>query len=474
MPFNSFGYLLVFLPAAALVYSILQKHVGHRWPQAWLLVASLLFYSQAKLSYLPILLVSIAFNWITVRSMMAGGSELRQKRLLYIGLLVNVAFLCSFKYPNLFLRLLPPAAGFQLLVPDWELPLGISFFTLNQVMYLVDTFEGLNAPSSLFDHATFVSFFPYVISGPLVRAREVVSQFHADLSREVRWEMAFRGLNLFAWGLAKKVILADTFSTIADVGFGSMSDYSTAEAWIVALAYTFQIYFDFSGYSDMALGSAWIMGIDIPVNFNAPYRAESISEFWRRWHISLSNFITHYLYTPILRRMGKATLRTSAIATLLAMGIAGMWHGSAWTYLVWGLLHGAALAVNQVWKRRKLKMPGWLGLAVTFVFVSMTFVIFRSRDVAFALHLLMAMLPHGKLFAVSEALRLVLPPLSPRLVVHPVAIGIAVAFLFRTSTEMARAVRPTFAASCVTAGLLLLSMLYMNSTAVKPFVYFAF
>lgn len=246
--------------------------------------------------------------------------------------MVNIAFLGSFKYVNLFLRGIAALHRPKFTLPDWDFPLGISFFTLIQVMYLVDTAQGLNGANSLFDHATFVSFFPYVTSGPLALARAVVPQFKTFTLPGTRFELACRGLYLFTLGLTKEVVFADSFARIADAGFGSQQSFSTLEAWIFSLASTFQIYFDFSGYSDMALGSAWMLGIEIPQNFNAPYLSRSISEFWQRWHISLSNFITNYLYTPILRAMGTATLRTSVIAILLAMGIVGLWHGPAWTF----------------------------------------------------------------------------------------------------------------------------------------------
>jgi D-alanyl-lipoteichoic acid acyltransferase DltB (MBOAT superfamily) len=285
-------------------------------------------------------------------------------------------------------------------------------------------------------------------------------------------ELACRGVYLLSIGLAKKVILADSFAQIADAGFGTQNNLSTLEAWSSSLAYTFQIYYDFSGYSDIAVGSAWLLGIDIPQNFNAPYRSKSISEFWQRWHISLSNFITNYLYTPILRSMGSATLRTSAVATLLAMGIAGLWHGPAWTFLVFGLLHGVGLSANQIWKKKKLKMPGWLGWLVTFLLVVIAFVFFRSPSVGSAIRMLSEMLPHSPLSGLGS-LRGILPQ-NATILVRPVAIGTVPAFWFKSSAELSKSFRPTALTACTTAALLLLSLVYINSTAAKQFVYFAF
>ena len=471
MPFHSFGYLLLFLPVVAAGNAALDRHAGRRFAQAWLLGASLFFYVYAEPRHAPLLAGSIVFNWLIARGMTRQREERRRAWILRAGLAANIAFLCTFKYANFFLRAMTPL-GLHWELPDWGFPLGVSFFTLTQVMYLVDTYQGLNDAYSLFDHATLVALFPYVASGPLVRARSVIPQFRRFAFPENRLDLACRGFYLLAVGLAKKVVLADSFAAIADVGFGSARNFSTAEAWVFSLAYTFQIYFDFSGYSDMAVGSAWMLGIDIPQNFNAPFRSKSISEFWQRWHISLSNFITNYLYTPMLRSMGRASLGTSTIAILLAMAIAGLWHGPAWTFIVFGVLHGAGLAVNQFWRKRKYKMPGWLGVALTFGFVNITFVFFRSPGIGPALHLLSRMLPHANLFGVAALKGVV--PFSPTLLLRPVSVGVAAAFLFQTSAELAKAFRPNLSTAGATAALILVSLFFMNSTVVKQFVYFAF
>jgi len=459
-------------------YAILRHIMGARVAQGFLLVLSLSFYGYTKPVYVLLLLGSILFNWMIAASIGvakrdASSSQMASRKLkLQLGIIGNVLLLCSFKYVNFFLDHIPSIHGMKLALPDWSFPIGISFFTLTQVMYLVDTYQGLNAPNSLFDHATLVSFFPYVTSGPLVRSRAIVPQFKNLTASTDRMDLACRGLMLFAFGLAKKVVLADSFARVADAGFGSAQHFSTLEAWIFSLSYTFQIYFDFSGYSDMAVGTAWMLGIDIPKNFNAPYISKSISEFWQRWHISLSNFITNYLFTPMLRAMGKATLTTSVIAVLLAMSIAGLWHGPAWTFVIFGVLHGLALAANQISKKKKLKMPDWLGWVLTFAFVNMTFVFFRSPTVPLALHMLHAMVPHAGLLGTKE-LKGVLP-MTPVLIIRPVVIGIVLAFFFKTSQAVAEESAWNYRTVAVTAVLLGLSIFYMNSSPAKEFVYFAF
>jgi D-alanyl-lipoteichoic acid acyltransferase DltB (MBOAT superfamily) len=475
MLFNSFTYILLFLPVVAIVYALVQKYLGRQWSQGVLLAGSLYFYWWAQHRYVFLLLASIAFNWQTARLMVSQQGPLK-KLWLQVGLVANIALLCSFKYFNFFFAAIGDIGGPKLSLPNWTFPLGISFYTLTQIMYLVDTYQGLNGANSLFDHATFVSLFPYISSGPLVRARSIVKQLHQYTFDEPRLELACRGFYLFSLGLAKKMIFAESFARIADAGFAGPRGYTTAEAWAFSLAYTFQIYFDFSGYSDMAVGSAWMLGIDIPQNFNAPLRAKSISEFWQRWHISLSNFITNYLYTPILRSQGKATLETSAIAIFIAMGIAGLWHGPNWTYLVFGLLHGAGLATNQWWKKNKKKMPDWLGWLLTLVFVNAAFVFFRSPNIDFAENLLTAMLPHGDSAANLPsllALRNVFT-ITPVLYVRIVALGVVCALFFKTSAELSQSFERTRFRTLATATLVWLAVFFMNAAQPRGFVYFAF
>ncbi len=337
MLFSSFPYVFLFLPVVVLTYAFAQSKIGARSAQVWLLLSSLFFYGWTKPSNLPLLLGSILFNWAIGRALASGTSERLRSKILWLGIGADIAFLFSFKYVNVFLSGIAALHGPNFVLPDLELPLGVSFFSLAQIMYLVDTYQAPETVNSFLDHATFASFFPYVTSGPISRSMEVVPQFRTFTAETPRMELACRGFFLFVLGLAKKVVLADSFARVADAGFRPFSEYSTLESWIFCLSYAFEIYFDFSGYSDMAIGSAWMLGIQLPLNFNAPFRSKSMSEYWQRWHMSLSAFITHYLYTPILRAMGgRATIQKSCVAVIVAMSIAGLWHGPSLTYVFWG------------------------------------------------------------------------------------------------------------------------------------------
>jgi alginate O-acetyltransferase complex protein AlgI len=485
VPFSSFPFL-TFLPTVVIVYALQHRAgVSAHWRQVWLLGSSLFFYAYAKPANLPLLLGSIVFNWAIARAMMAQSLDSRRKLILWTGLTVNITLLFLFKYVNLFLGTLAYFHGPRFTFPDFGFPLGVSFFTLTQIMYLVDAFprapsspaarkifRGLTEPNSLFDHATFVSLFPYIISGPLVRAVSIIPQLPKENAPVYSLDLAARGLYLFCLGLAKKVVLADSFAPIADAGFGTIRDFSAIEAWAFCLAALLQLYFDFSGYSDMAVGAAWMLGINIPQNFNAPLRATSIFEFWQRWHISLSNFITDYLYTPMLRSMGKPSLVTSAVATILAMTIAALWHGPAWTFVAWGLSHGVALASHQVWKRRKLSMPGWTGWIVTVLFLTATIVFLRCAELSAAWHMLTRLIPHSHAFDVSALKPFI--PFSPLLLLNPIMIGVVCAFFFKSSMEWALTFQPNYRSAIATAFLVLLSIIYINSTPARPFIYFGF
>lgn len=484
MPFNSFPFLL-FLPVVATVYALARARLAWPWPQAWLLAASLFFYGYATSANIPLLAGSILFNWAIARAMMAQTVPSRRKLFLWFGLTVNIVVLFLFKYVNLFLSTIAYFHGPHLTFPDLGFPLGVSFFTLSQIMYLVDAFptpptspaarkiyRGLTEPNSLFDHATFVCFFPYIVSGPISRVVSVVPQLRKYQMPERPFDLASRGLYLFCLGLAKKVVLADSFAPIADAGFASIRDYSMLEAWTFCLAALFHLYFDFSGYSDMAVGAAWMLGIDIPQNFNSPLRSRSITEFWQRWHISLSNFITDYLYKPMFRAMGSPTLATSAVATILAMTIAALWHGPAWTFVAWGLSHGIALAVNQVWKRRKMNMPDWAGWILTFLFLSSTIVFLRSDTLPAAGHMLTRLLPHGNVLGSAALNHLI--PFSPLLLVNPIMIGVVCALFFESSAQLSKSFQPTFRTALAAAFLFVLSILFINSAPARQFIYFGF
>jgi alginate O-acetyltransferase complex protein AlgI len=306
-----------------------------------------------------------------------------------------------------------------------------------------------------------------VSSGPLVRSQKIVPQLKEERtagSRDV-WS----GLFLLGVGCFKKVVIADSLARFANLGFSNVREITGVEAWFSSTVYCLQIYFDFSGYSDMAIGAGALLGFKIPINFRAPYRATSIIEFWQRWHITLSQFITTYLYTPLIRSMGKATLVTASVATLIAMAVAGLWHGPSWTFVAFGVIHGAALVINQWWRKKiKKRMPASLAWALTMFVVLIGFIAFRSPSLNAAVLMIDA------LFANSHWLGWAHFKQMEMISLIPLAMSFPLAVMGPDSNELATRITPSYATGAALVATFLISFLYLNSTIAQDFVYFAF
>jgi alginate O-acetyltransferase complex protein AlgI len=473
--FNSFPFLGAFA-IAAFVYALLRGRSSRAVSQGFLLLLSFGFYGYGSLRTLPLLIGSILFNWAVARQ--AGDTELPEKarhRWAFAGIAANILFLSLFKYVNMFLGTLPLLLHTKTILPNWTLPLGISFFTLTQIMYLVDCYEGIVEPNTLFDHASFVTFFPYVVAGPLTRAKQMVQQFHQKAHTPATAEEVAQGFALFTLGLIKKTLFADSLVRLADTAFASPATTSALETWLSVLAFWMQLYFDFSGYSDMAVGAARMLGFTTPFNFNAPYKSKSIIEFWQRWHISLSNFITTYLYTPILRSFkGRATLAKAAVASILALTITGFWHGAGWTFGVYGLCHGVALSLNQYSRKKfKLKVPPALGWLMTMGFVIFTCVLFRATNLHNAFQVFEAMIPRGSFEDMKKHSFILTNPETLSYVL-PALLSFPFALFGPTSQDMAASLRPTVRTSVAYALLAFIALVLINSVIAKTFVYFGF
>ncbi len=332
--------------------------------RVWILACSLIFYSWWNLKYLPLIAGSITLNYLTGITMVARPAIKRP--LLLFGLAGNILLLGYYKYTNFLLTNFGLLTGTEYTFTHLALPLAISFFTLQQVAFLVDVYEGSAKPGRFLDYANFVSFFPQLIAGPIVHHREMMPQFESTKNKRIDFDNIAKGITYFAIGLFKKVVVADTFATVANNGFSSPDSLSALESLLAILSYTFQLYFDFGGYMDMAIGAALMFNIQLPINFNSPFKAADIIDFWRRWHITLSNFITTYLYTPLVRAWGPFTVSKSLIAIGVTMLIAGLWHGADWTFIIFGGIHGGALIINHLWKRHGFRMPTWAGVCLTF------------------------------------------------------------------------------------------------------------
>jgi D-alanyl-lipoteichoic acid acyltransferase DltB (MBOAT superfamily) len=386
MLFNSQVFIVGFLPIVLVLYYAFAAHRVAR--QTVVVVASLAFYGWWDVRFVPLLAGLTVANWLIARWFGAW----RAQWIPILGVALNLAVLGLFKYADFFRSSADALLGQQFHPWDLILPLGISFFVFQKISYLIDLRRGDRHIYSFLDFCMFVVFFPQLIAGPIVRHNEIIHQFSLDPRRSEMWENLSRGFVLFIIGVAKKVIFADTLAMVADPLFGKASTtfLTASEAWVATAAYTLQIYFDFSGYSDMAIGLALMFGLRLPFNFNAPYRALSIRDFWRRWHMTLSRFLRDYLYIPLGgNRCGAVRQASNVIATML---LGGLWHGANWTFVAWGGLHGIALAVNHVWQNTGLRLPRPVAWAMTLLFVMGCWVLFRAADFTTARDILLAML----------------------------------------------------------------------------------
>ena len=383
MLFNSYIFILVFLPVTWAVYYLLNSRRCFKMAQLTLIIASLVFYGFYNRSYLFVMIGSVSINYIV--SMI--GHSLKKVRIktpwktveggafiIGIGILINLSVLFYFKYMNFFIDNINVLFGKDIAITSIVLPLGISFYTFQQISFLVDTYKE-NIAYEFLDYAEFVCFFPQLVAGPIV-SHELIQQFRDRNRRKIDCDYVAKGLFLFSVGLLKKVIIADTLARAVDWGFSDITDMTNMDAIVVMLSYTFQIYFDFSGYSDMAVGLASMFNIEIPSNFNAPYKADSIIEFWKRWHITLTQFLRKYIYYP-LGGSKKGRMKTY-VNIFLVFLVSGIWHGANWTFIVWGIVHGIANICNRVFETPWNKFWGGVRWCLTFAFINFTWVIFRA------------------------------------------------------------------------------------------------
>jgi alginate O-acetyltransferase complex protein AlgI len=400
MLFNSYQFVFLFLPVVVIIFFVTAKF-NYYWAAGYLGIASLLFYSSWHYQDLYLLLPSIAWNY-SVGYWLSKISPCNKKKLLILAIAANLIVLGYFKYANFFVDNVNSISSWQLSNDKIALPLGISFFTFTQIAYLVDSYLGKVKEFNLIHYLLFVTYFPHLIAGPILHHHDTISQFQQR--KMYRWNSrnVMSGLLLFTIGLFKKVILADGVVGYITPVFNAAKQGiipSFGDSWLGALAYTVQLYFDFSGYSDMAIGLSLLFNIKLPINFNSPYQSVNITEFWRRWHITLSNFLRDYLYIPLGgNRHGQFRRYLNLLITML---IGGLWHGAGWTFILWGGLHGIYLVIHHSWQsiRKKLgqdlSQSSWwgrlAGRAITFIAVVIAWVLFRSETLTTARLMLKSM-----------------------------------------------------------------------------------
>jgi D-alanyl-lipoteichoic acid acyltransferase DltB (MBOAT superfamily) len=333
--FNSYEFIFAFLPITFFIYFYLNHKRLTEASKVFLVVSSLFFYSWWNPVYLPLILVSMVFNYVIGTSLTKDEEhkKVSKKQLLTIGIVGNIGLLGYFKYSDFFIGNFNLAFGSDIPLLHLALPLAISFFTFQQIAYLVDSYRQETKEYDFLNYAVFVTFFPQLIAGPIVHHKEMMPQFANARNKVKNYKNIALGLFIFSIGLFKKVVIADTFAVWARAGFDTATTLNLFEAWATSLSYTFQLYFDFSGYTDMAIGAALLFNIRLPINFNSPYKATNIQDFWRRWHITLSRFLKDYVYIPLGgNRKGNFRTYNNLMATFI---IGGIWHGAGWTFVFW-------------------------------------------------------------------------------------------------------------------------------------------
>jgi alginate O-acetyltransferase complex protein AlgI len=463
MVFSSLSFLFFFLPCTALLYFIGR---GRRFRNGVLLCASLLFYAWGEPRYVPVLLAAAAMAWLGGLCMARGGRWRKPAFLLTVILLLGNLFF--YKYLGFAAENLGRLLGRELSPPAVALPLGISFYTFQILSYVIDLYRGqVGLQHSYFSLLLYVSFFPQLIAGPIVRYRSIEQ---ALAERRESLEQIVRGLERFALGLGKKVLLANAAARIAETIYaGDPAVYGAGALWLAALAYTLQIYFDFSGYSDMAIGLGRIFGFDFPENFNYPYTALSITEFWRRWHISLSSWFRDYVYIPL---GGNRVSRLRWLRNLLIVwALTGLWHGASWNFVLWGLYYGLLLAAEKLFLGRLLeKLPRLLRWALTFLVVMLGWVLFNLTDFAQLADVLGRMFR----FAPTDWAAMLADDLSLAKAALVLPAGLLCALPLTRRLRQAEGLWPELARMAGSLVLLLLSLMLLFSTRYNPFIYFRF
>lgn len=482
MLFNSYVFIFLFFPLCMAGWFGLNHFKKYRLAQLFLLLMSLWFYGYFNPSYLIIILASIVINYAAGRLMTAAGCPGLKKAELAAALVLNFGILFYFKYFDFFLENVNLVLGTDFPLRRILLPLGISFFTFQQVSYVIDAYRGEADKYDFLQYACFVVYFPQLIAGPIVTHDELIPQFMDVSKKKFQWDNFAPGFFMFTLGMAKKVLIADTFGEAVNWGFANIPDLDSTNALLAMFCYTVQIYFDFSGYCDMAIGIGRMMNIDLPVNFDSPYKALTITDFWSRWHKTLTRFFTKYLYIP-LGGNRRGDLRTY-LNVFIVFFVSGIWHGANWTFILWGALHGAFMVITRRNKRFFEAMPKLLCWLLTFLFLNVTWVLFRADSISDAAALLSAIgrLDFGPVDTniieafLAPEFGLVIEFLLPKQYHVPMVIGVAgalpVILLAKNAREHMLAFKPRVHTLVLTWVLFVWCV--MSLSGVSTFLYFNF
>ena len=503
MLFNSFSFILLFLPITLIGWFLLNKLENKSFADIFIIAMSLFFYSRFGVNIMLIMCASIVVNYVISAAMNQFNARAKVRALKIIGIIVNLAFLFYFKYYDFFVGSAVEALGMNYKSAQIIMPIGISFYTFQQMSYIIDRGRGEAEHYSLIDYALYVTFFPKLIEGPIAFHEEILSQFKSPEKRKINPENFQKGIILFVLGLSKKVLLADNLSLVVNYGFEQTFYLDTLTVIAVMLAYTFQIYFDFSGYCDMASGIAFMMNIELPINFNSPYKAATVKELWQRWHMTLSRFFVKYVYIPLGgSRKGKAR---TVLNVLIVFVLSGLWHGAGWTYICWGLMQGLLVVWDDIGivavegsnkgkylfrDKPLIKVPKIIGQVFTFTFFVISLFFFGASDMTYAIGMFKRLfyftypgfltrtasqLDLAENYVLSQIISMVAPSFENALYIATLIILLAICFFVNTrknAYEIATSAKVTIKFTFGLAVLFIWS--FISLSQVSTFIYFQF
>ncbi len=487
MLFNSYIFVFLFFPLVVAGYYWLHHVKLEKTALGYLIVMSMVFYGYNSVQYLAILVVSILVNYLLVKGMDRTRGLAGRRLFLMIGLLYNLGILFYFKYYDFFIENVNAVLKTDYRLLRLALPLGISFYTFQQLSYVIDSYRGDCERYGLLEYAAYVCFFPQLIAGPIVYHDELIPQLRAGENHHIRYENLCRGIYAFSLGMAKKVLVADTLSKVVTVGYENVDALNSISTILVMICYAMQIYFDFSGYCDMAYGIGFMFNVELPVNFNSPYKAASVREFWDRWHMTLTRFFTKYVYIP-LGGSRRGTVRTYG-NTMIVFLVSGIWHGANWTFILWGIVNGLGNLYDRLFDRILQKIPRMFRIVVTFCFCTVAWSMFRAESVAQGLQMIgnLGVYGDGKLYGeiadvfnqIIEVRLLGRLGLQPLIQTYPwfmltvfVALLLLACLALRNTQEKVNDGRYGTKRILVIVGLLLWSILSLSE--VSEFLYFNF
>ncbi len=474
MIFSTYSFIFIFLPIVFFGFRLFAHFQLHLWSKVWLIAASVYFYAQGSGSFVFVFIADMVVNYLLGTWMIKSGDSGRngvKKVLLAVGLLLNISFLGYYKYANFMIENVNLLTGQAYGLVNIVLPLGISFYTFQLIAYLVDSYRGKAKPSSAIDFFLFITFFPQLIVGPIVHHSEVLPQYQRNSQRLFNASNVMLGLFLFSLGCAKKILLADPLTNYSSDFFAASTVADTLSSWLASVGYTLSYYFDLSGYADMAIGLGLLFNIKLPQNFNSPYKARNFREYWNRWHMSLSRFLSDYVFRSVYKK-GKGSFNFY-FAVMVTFFVSGFWHGAGWEFVLWGIINGVFVCMSHFMYRKKWKLPFILAWVLTFAGVIGTRILFVSDSLQQALEVMKTMFVWKAYQPGNAMVNQVLSFGAYHLItITLLVLAMLIAFFAPNSNQITEDFKPSWRHAFAAAFLLGLSLTQM--TSVSKFLYFQF